>query len=133
MNSTLWASWIIKTRDHSIFFGGDSGYTEDFTEIGRKYGPFDITMLDSGQYSVYWSDIHMLPEQTVQAHIDLQGKVLLPIHWGKLNLSIHPWFEPIERISEEARKRGITTATPMIGETLLLGADVSNEKWWRGH
>jgi len=130
MNSTLWSSWIIKTGDQSLFFGGDSGYTEEFAEIGNRYGPFDVTMLDCGQYSVYWSDIHMLPEQTIQAHLDLQGEVLLPIHWGKLNLSIHPWFEPIERVTGEAERREVTVTTPKIGETLLLGKEVPQEKWW---
>ena len=133
INRTLWVSWVIKTRDMALYFGGDSGYTGEFVEIGKKYGPFQVAMLDSGQYSVYWSDIHLLPEQVVQAVIDLGGAVLLPIHWGKLNLSIHPWYEPIERVLAEAETREIAVATPRIGETLRFGEDLPHERWWGPH
>ena len=133
MNRTLWVSWVIKTRDTVLYFGGDSGYTGEFVEIGNRYGPFQVAMLDSGQYSVNWSDIHLLPEQAVQAAIDLGGAILLPIHWGKLNLSIHPWYEPIERVLAEAEKRKIATATPRIGETLRFGEDLPHERWWGPH
>ncbi|MCL4144586.1 UNVERIFIED_CONTAM: hypothetical protein GTU68_002423, partial [Idotea baltica] len=79
---TLWASWIVKTNDKSIFFSGDSGYFPGFKEIGEKYGPFDFTMLECGQYNEKWANIHMMPEQTAQANIDLKGKIMMPIHWG---------------------------------------------------
>ncbi len=97
-NKTLWTSWVAKGKGHSIFIGGDSGYHADFREIGEKYGPFDLTMLECGQYSKYWPDIHMMPEQTFQAHLDLRGHVLLPIHWGKYSISLHSWDEPIQRL-----------------------------------
>jgi L-ascorbate metabolism protein UlaG (beta-lactamase superfamily) len=81
----------IETGGLTIFIGGDSGYHDSFKKIGDPYGPFDMVMLDCGQYDVQWPSIHMMPEQTVQASIDLKAKVLLPVHWGKFRLALHPW------------------------------------------
>jgi L-ascorbate metabolism protein UlaG (beta-lactamase superfamily) len=129
-NKTLWASWVIRDKQHSIYFGGDSGYFDGFKTIGEKFGPFDVTMLESGAYNEAWLDIHMLPEQTVQAHLDLQGKVLLPIHWGKFNLSVHSWTEPIERLLQSAESKSARVVTPRIGETLFPGQSLPQAKWW---
>lgn len=130
-NKTLWASWVIQGHTHRVFFGGDSGYFPGFKTIGEKYGPFDITMLESGAYNEAWADIHMMPEQTVQAHLDLQGKVLLPIHWGKFNLSLHPWQEPITRLTKRAKIKDIQIVTPRIGESFISGKDFPDSQWWK--
>jgi len=130
MFTTLWCSWVIQGPDHSVFFGGDSGYFPGFAEIGEKFGPFHVTMLDSGQYSVYWPNVHMLPEQTVQAHQDLGGDVLLPIHWGKYKLSIHPWNEPPKRALEAARENGVNVVIPKIGESFFHGEEFAQTEWW---
>jgi L-ascorbate metabolism protein UlaG (beta-lactamase superfamily) len=87
-------------------------------------------MLESGAYNEAWSEIHMMPEETVQAHIDLQGKVLLPIHWGKFNLSIHTWTEPIERLVAEGSLKGVDSATPVIGQAVVPGKLLPQGKWW---
>lgn len=129
-NKALWASWVIQGKTERAFFGGDSGYFAGFKTIGEKYGPLDITLLESGAYNQAWADIHMQPEQTVQAHLDLQGKVLLPIHWGKFNLSLHSWTEPIERLLKEADRQAVTVATPLIGESLFAAGEQTNERWW---
>lgn len=129
-NKTFWASWVIQGKEQRVFFGGDSGYFDGFEEIGDKYGPFDITMLESGAYNEAWSEIHMMPEETVQAHLDLLGKVLLPIHWGKFNLSIHAWNEPIERLLLKAQTMNVNVATPLIGQHVLSGADIPQKQWW---
>lgn len=131
-NRTLWAGWAIRGSSHSIFFGGDSGYSTEFSVIGDRCGPFDITMLDSAQYSIYWPAIHMHPHEVVKAHQDLGGDVLLPIHWGKFNLSLHHWTEPIERVLAEAEVTGVHVATPLIGETFRFGDPVPENTWWRG-
>jgi L-ascorbate metabolism protein UlaG (beta-lactamase superfamily) len=130
-NSTLWTSWVIKSKSHKIFFGGDSGYFPGFKTIGEKYGPFDLVMLESGAYSKYWPYIHMMPEETVQAGIDLKGEILMPIHWGKFNLSIHPWTEPIERLLKEAKNKNVKVATPLIGDSFYIKAEIPQSKWWR--
>jgi L-ascorbate metabolism protein UlaG (beta-lactamase superfamily) len=130
-NNTLWASWVIRGKQHRVFFGGDSGYFNGFKQIGNKYGPFDITLLESGAYNEAWSQIHMMPEETVQAHLDLKGKVLLPIHWGQFNLAMHSWREPIERLVTEAERKNVIVATPLIGQTVAENSDVPQAAWWK--
>ena len=130
-NSTLWCSWVIKGQKRNIFFSGDSGYSTHFSEIGEKFGPFDIALVESGAYGAYWPYIHMIPEESVQAHIDLKGKVMLPIHWGKFNLAFHPWKEPIERISVKAPEFNIVLATPRPGEEIILGGAIPKIAWWK--
>jgi len=128
---TLWASFILKTKDWSIYLGGDSGYGAHFKEIGEKHGPFDLAILESGQYNEAWHNIHMMPEETVQASLDLKAKVLQPVHWGKFCLSLHPWNEPIERLTKKAEELNVTVTTPMIGEPLIVGEKYPAEKWWK--
>lgn len=103
-DNTLWCSWVINDGVKKVYFGGDSGYGKHFKEIGDKYGPIDLTLIECGQYNENWAHIHAMPEQTIQAHIDLNGKKMLPIHWSKFKLSIHSWKEPIERAQKEADK-----------------------------
>jgi L-ascorbate metabolism protein UlaG (beta-lactamase superfamily) len=71
----------------------------------------------------------MMPEQTVQASIDLNARVLFPIHWSKFDLSIHPWDEPAIRITAEAKRRNVTVATPLIGEVFDL-EKLPQAHWW---
>lgn len=129
-NSTLWASWVIRTKQHTIFFSGDTGYFDGFKEIGHKYGPFDVTFLECGAYNEHWSKVHMAPEQTVQAFLDLDGKILQPIHWATFNLALHPWYEPIERLTKEARVRGVTLSTPIMGDTVDYAQQIVAKRWW---
>jgi L-ascorbate metabolism protein UlaG (beta-lactamase superfamily) len=129
--ATLWTSWVIQGREDRIFFSGDSGYFDGFREIGDKYGPFDITLMECGQYNELWPNIHMMPEQTVQAHLDLKGKLLMPIHWGTFALAMHPWTEPIERATKKARELQVPITTPHIGEAVILHQKVPKQDWWR--
>ena len=89
-NSTLWGSWIITSKTLNAYFSGDGGYSETFNDLGNQYGPFDIAFIENGAYNVDWSNVHMFPDEVVQANIDLKSKVLFPIHWSKFDLSIHP-------------------------------------------
>lgn len=88
-NRTLWCSWVIESVELKLFFSGDSGYFDGFAEIGRRYGPFDLTMLETGAYNEHWPYVHMHPQQTLQAHRDLGGRWLLPIHNGTFDLAMH--------------------------------------------
>jgi L-ascorbate metabolism protein UlaG (beta-lactamase superfamily) len=130
-NKTLWGSWILETPYHKIFFGGDSGYSPTFKEIGQSFGPFSCTFLECGAYSPYWPDIHMLPHETAQAHIDLRGKTLIPIHWAKFNLALHPWKEPIEKLTKIAMVKKIQLMTPQIGETVNPDKHIPQLNWWK--
>lgn len=71
-----------------------------------------------------------MPEEAVQAAIDLKAKKLLPVHWGKFSLSLHAWDEPIIRLTKEAEKRGVTVVHPMIGEALYWNENKPGAKWW---
>ena len=129
--STLWAAWVIEGKDERLFFGADSGYYPGFKEIGNKFGEFDLVMLECGQYSQYWPYIHMSPEETYKAAIDLNAKVLLPIHWAKYKLSIHSWKEPVERLLN-ASDGSVKIATPEIGQSFYLNDPTPEVRWWKG-
>ena len=130
-NSTMWASWIIKSENRAIYFSGDSGYGPHFKEIGEKFGPFDFAMLECGQYDKRWEAIHMLPEQTAQAALDLNTKIAMPIHWGSFVLALHAWKDPVQRITKKAQELNVNVITPKIGEQVLLNeVKIENNEWW---
>ena len=131
-NRTLWSSFILQAADKKIFFGGDSGYDRHFTEIGERFGPFDLAILEDGQYDQNWKFIHMTPEETVQAAMDLKAKMLLPVHWAKFSLSVHAWDEPIIRIKKEAYLKNLNLIHPRIGEAVDLDNPAIFESWWEG-
>jgi len=127
---TFWSSFILKTKDHNLYLGGDSGYDSHFKEIGNKYGPFDIAILEAGQYNSMWPLIHMMPEETVQASVDLQAKALLPVHWGKFSLAMHAWTDPVTRVLDKAKELNVKVLTPKIGQPIILDDDFQFESWW---
>lgn len=129
-NHTLWASWSIVGATRRVFFSGDTGLHPDFEEIGNRYGPFDITLLESGAYNSRWADMHMGPEQAVIAHRALRGKVMVPIHWGLFNLALHSWVEPIERLRVIAARDGDQIAQPRPGTLVAAGEPIPTERWW---
>lgn len=127
---SLWSSFVLQIFGYQLFIGGDSGYDTHFKAIGDKYGPFDLVILECGQYNDNWPFIHMKPEETVQAAIDLQGKVLLPVHWAKFALANHPWNESAKRVTASAAQRGVSVTTPRIGEPVTVGEYYPQEHWW---
>jgi L-ascorbate metabolism protein UlaG (beta-lactamase superfamily) len=127
---TLWSSFILKTKGHNLYIGGDSGYDSHFKEIGHKFGPFDIAILEAGQYNPMWPLIHMMPEETVQAAVDLNAKALLPVHWGKFTLAMHPWNDPVIRVLKKATELNMKVLTPKIGQPIILDDAFQNESWW---
>ena len=129
--STLWSSWIIQTPQLNIYFSGDGGYGPHFKEIGEKYGPFDFAMMECGQYNENWSEIHMMPEETAQAAVDVQAKLMMPIHWGAFKLALHGWTDPIERVSTKASELNVSMTTPKIGESVVLNSgNYPVDQWW---
>jgi L-ascorbate metabolism protein UlaG (beta-lactamase superfamily) len=131
--STLWGAWVIQGSKEKIFFGGDSGYFPGFKKIGEKYGPFDLAFLECGAYNENWSEIHMMPEETVQASKDLKSKLLMPIHWGKFNLALHPWKEPIQRAIKKGEELNVNIITPEIGEMVTLDDHLMTDHWWKDY
>lgn len=128
--STLWSSWVIRSKEENIFFSGDSGYSPHFKEIGNKYGPFDLALMECGQYNDKWSDIHMIPEETAQAGMDVRAKKIMPIHWGGFKLAMHDWKDPINRVQAKAKQLNLEVITPKIGQEILVKGNKSYSNWW---
>jgi L-ascorbate metabolism protein UlaG (beta-lactamase superfamily) len=127
---TLWVSWVMQAGGLKLFFSGDSGYFDGFKTIGERCGPFVLAMVETGAYNAMWPDVHMQPEETMQAFLDLNGKVLMPIHNGTFDLSLHGWREPFDRIAALAKEKGVRMATPQMGEALDLRNPAAGAAWW---
>lgn len=129
-DATLWCSWTVIGPQHRVFFSGDTAMFKGFAEIGARFGPFDATMIETGAYNDAWADVHLGPEQAVQAHQDLRGKLYLPIHWGTFKLAFHAWTEPIERLMVAADKAGIAYVVPKPGESVEPSRPQAVVRWW---
>lgn len=134
-NRTLWASWVLMAGEGAaqvrIFFSGDTGYFDGFKAIGGRFGPFDLTMIETGAYDAQWPDIHMQPHESLKAHQDVQGRHLMPIHNGTFDLALHPWTEPFERITTLAADAAVPLVAPIMGERLDIRAPALSNHWWR--
>ncbi|MCP5160867.1 MAG: MBL fold metallo-hydrolase [Hahellaceae bacterium] len=130
-NASLWCSWVIALPATRIFFSGDSGYFSGFKHIGDALGPFDLVIMETGAYDRFWPSVHMRPEESFQAFIDLKGRRLLPAHNGTFDLSFHPWYEPFERIHALAMASGVELLTPRMGEPVCLDRPQQTTAWWR--
>lgn len=133
-SATLWSSWAVRGPRHRIFYSGDTGYSTHFAEIGSRLGPFDIAFVKIGAYGpgASWLDIHMSPEQAVQAHRDVGAKRMFPVHWSTFNLAYHDWDEPIRRTAAEARRTGVALVTPRLGEWVDTDREFRSTSWWEG-
>jgi L-ascorbate metabolism protein UlaG (beta-lactamase superfamily) len=130
-NTTLWASWAIIGPQHRAYFGGDTGYTRSFEQIGTDHGPFDLTLMPIGAYNTAWPDIHMNPEEAVRAHRDVSDAgLLVPIHWCTFRLAPHPWAEPVERLLISADGAGVRTAVPRPGGRVVTATAGAIDRWW---
>ena len=133
-NNTLWASWGLVGPSHRAYFGGDSGYTKSFAQIGADHGPFDLTLLPIGAYNAAFTDVHMNPEEAVQAHLDVTDSglgLLVPIHWGTFRLAPHPWAEPVERLLVAAEAEEVLVAVPTPGQRIDAAGPLRFNPWWR--
>ncbi|CAN5572517.1 MBL fold metallo-hydrolase [soil metagenome] len=127
---TLWTAFVLKLHGYNLYLGGDSGYGTHFRAIGEKYGPFDLAILECGQYGKDWPHIHMFPEEVAQAAQDLRAKTILPVHWAKFSLAIHAWNEPIKRLTKKAAEENLNVTTPKIGEPLMVDTHYPKTVWW---
>ncbi|WP_214316682.1 MBL fold metallo-hydrolase [Nonomuraea sediminis] len=129
-NDTLWGSWVIAGPTKRVFYAGDSGYFEGYKGIGSAHGPFDLTLMPIGAYSPAWPDIHMNPEEAVNAHLDLGGSLMLPVHWATFTLALHPWAEPVRRLWREAKARDVKIAVPRPGQAIDTTDTPAVDAWW---
>jgi len=129
-NDTLWAGYALLGDTHRVMFTGDTGLFDGMREIGRRLGPFDLTMIEVGAYNRAWPDWHLGPEQAVLAHRMLRGRAMLPIHWGLFDLAMHGWTEPIERTVVAAEAQDIRLLTPRPGQPFELDDSTELARWW---
>jgi L-ascorbate metabolism protein UlaG (beta-lactamase superfamily) len=123
---------VIAGPTHKTFFGGDTGYTKSFAEIGAEHGPFDLTLLPIGAYHPAFADIHMNPEEAVRAHLDLAdagSSLMVPVHWATFRLAPHPWAEPAERLIAAADAERVRIAVPIPGGRVVPESTL--DPWWR--
>ncbi|SET35290.1 MBL fold metallo-hydrolase [Hymenobacter actinosclerus] len=130
-NTTSFSSWVVKSATRRAFYSGDGGYGPHFAAIGRQHGPFDLGLMECGQYDPHWADIHMRPEQSVQAARDVRAAVMLPVHWGAFTEANHPWNEPPRRATAEAARLGQPITTPELGQSVTFdGRPLPQQRWW---
>jgi L-ascorbate metabolism protein UlaG (beta-lactamase superfamily) len=131
-NQALWTSYVLQTPDFKIFIGGDSGYDKHFAAIGKVFGPFDLAILENGQYDKSWKYIHLMPNEIVQATKDLKAKKLLTVHHSKFALANHAWDEPLISVYENCKTDNVVLLTPKIGEQVNLKAtNQVFDQWWK--
>jgi len=129
-NKTLWASYVIDADGYKIFFSGDTGYSPHFKDIGKAFGPFDLALIECGQYNSKWSHNHLFPEQSARAALDLKARMMIPVHWGKFAESEHRWNEPVERLLASADSLQLPVAIPIIGQPYSIGGSFQQVRWW---
>jgi len=130
-NPTLWASWVISSERHRVYFSGDTGLTPEFLAIRDRFGPFHLVMLEVGAWNAAWADIHLGPVNALAALEMLGGGPLLPIHWGTFNLALHAWDEPLETLSRLAAPGRSPLLTPRLGMAVEPASPPRFDPWWR--
>lgn len=130
-NRTLWSSFAVESDRAKLFFSGDTGLTDDYREIARRLGAFDLVMLEVGAFHPAWGHIHLGPDNALSALSLLGGGALLPVHWGTFNLALHAWDQPAERLLELAPAHGARLVMPRIGQALEVERAREPVAWWR--
>lgn len=131
-NEALWAGWVLKGKEKTLYYSGDTGFSDHFAEVGERFGPIDITLIKIGEYDETWPEIHIDPEEAVRAHVAARGQLMLPVHWGTFNLAYHDWDDPIKRAVKAAVQAGAQLATPRPGERVVVGGAIPTDPWWEG-
>lgn len=129
-NQTLWSGYAFVGPIHRAFYSGDTGFNDTFPDVGTKFGPFDVTMIESGQYDPQWPDWHLGPEQAMRVHEEVRGRVLIPVHWGLIKLAHHAWTEPPERILAAAKCSHAEVLIPEPGQAVEPTTHPRIASWW---
>ena len=126
-NKTLWGNFLIEYKNRKILFACDTGYGNIYKELGEKYGPIDLTMINIGAYNfkpMFDKTIyHTTPEEALNVAKDLKSKKVLGMHWGTFVLSLEPIMEPPVRFKDNAENYGFKredAITFNIGEVKSL-------------
>lgn len=127
---SFWGGWAFQTENNNIWFSGDGGYGKHFKEIGERLGPFDFAFMESGQYNEKWRMIHMFPDESVQAALDANVKLAMPVHWGGFTLAQHSWKEPAEEFLQYCKEHKLNYFFPKLGELVDPFTSERKEAWW---
>jgi len=130
-NATLWCGWVIRLGDYSVFFAGDTGLHPEFSEIARRFGPFEAALLPIGAYEPRWfmQPVHMSPEDAVSAYLEIaraypaNSCIFIPSHWGTFRLTDEPLDEPPRLLRRAWTDAGLPENRLLLvrpGETLTL-------------
>jgi L-ascorbate metabolism protein UlaG (beta-lactamase superfamily) len=130
-DKTLWAAWVIKGAEKTLFHCGDTGYGSHLKEIGEKYGPFDIAFVEIDGWNKGWPLTHLFPDEVITLCKDVNTHQLFPLHWATFDLALHPWDESIRMVAQMAEESDILLVTPLMGEEVVPGVSVTR-KWWEG-
>jgi L-ascorbate metabolism protein UlaG (beta-lactamase superfamily) len=130
-DTTLWASWVVAGPTRRVYYSGDTGYFDGYREIGERHGPFDASLVQIGAYGDGWPDIHMTPEDGVQAHVDVRGGLMIPVHWATFTLALHDWSEPVDRVWAETKAKGVALAVPRPGQRIDVDDPPEVDGWWQ--
>jgi L-ascorbate metabolism protein UlaG (beta-lactamase superfamily) len=128
-----WTSWSMIGPSHRVYFSGDTGQTEAFAEIATRLGPFDVAMLEIGQFHESWGSIHLGPAGALEAAEKLKARRVFPIHWATFKLGLHDWNEPPETLLALAEKKGMPVVAPRLGQPVEPTLDEKSDAWWRGY
>lgn len=129
-NQTLWTGYALIGPQHRVFYSGDTGMNDTFVDVGEKFGPFDVSLIESGQYDAQWPDWHLGPEQALLVHQEVKGRVLIPVHWGLIKLAHHAWTEPPERILAAAKCSHADVLIPKPGQAVEPTTHPVVPRWW---
>lgn len=129
-NKSLWGGWVIKSQTENIYFSGDGGYGDHFKTVGEKLGPFDFGFMECGQYNELWRQIHMFPDESVQAAIDAKVKRIMPVHWGGFSLALHHWKTPIREFVKSAEEKQMDWVSPKLGNQNVINETFDSGSWW---
>ncbi len=129
-NETQWAGFAVVGERHRVYYTGDTGMFPGFAEVGHRLGPFDATLVETGAYNQLWADLHLGPEQAVQAVRDARGGLMIPVHWATFDLALHSWIEPAERVIVAADRLAVPLAIPRPGESVEPSSPPQLVRWW---
>lgn len=129
-NKSLWGGWAIKSSNENIYFSGDGGYGDHFKVVGEKLGPFDFGFMECGQYHELWRQIHMFPDESIQAALDAGVKRIIPVHWAGFSLAPHTWKTPVVDFVKSAEQKGVDWGCPKLGEQKLINETFDSNRWW---
>jgi L-ascorbate metabolism protein UlaG (beta-lactamase superfamily) len=130
-NKTLWSSWVLTTARRRLFYSGDTGLTDELITIGKRFGPFEVSMIEIGAWHPAWGAIHLGPANALRAFDRLGGGTFLPVHWGTFDLALHKWDEPAETLLTLAEPAGVRVLTPLLGRPFEPAHVDGPTPWWR--